>query len=124
MIAYLLAATLLIPINIWAAITPHLHSDISMRILHGASSLVLVPVLFSLWRLRRNLQLGLAVVFAVFLVVMVVVNTWITINGMGVELGWLDHLFLSLAASSVVAFYFTSPNDSRLATEGNPATGS
>lgn len=110
MIAYLLTAALLIPINIWAAITPHLHSDISMRILHGISSLVLVPVLISLWRSRHNLHMGLAAVYSVFLVVMVVVNVWITFNGMGVALGWLDHLFLSLAASTIVAFYFTKPS--------------
>jgi hypothetical protein len=109
MIAYLLTAALLIPINIWAAITPHLHSDISMRILHGVSSLVLVPILVSLWRSRHNLQLGLAVVYSVFLVVMFVVNVWITMNGMGVALGWLDHLLLSLATTTIVLFYFTKP---------------
>ncbi|MEN9766112.1 MAG: hypothetical protein RLZZ32_72 [Cyanobacteriota bacterium] len=124
MIAYLLAAALLVPVNIWAAITPHLHSDTSMRILHGSSSLVLVPVLITLWRSRRSLQQNLAVFYAVFLVVMVVVNVWITANGMGIKLGWLDHLFLSLAASSVVSFYFCSPIGSSLPSESQPSASS
>ena len=48
MIAYLLLTSLLIPVNIWAAITPHLHSVVSMRILHGVSVLVLLPLRFVL----------------------------------------------------------------------------
>ena len=42
MIAYLLITSLLIPINIWAAITPHLHTVLTMRVLHAASVTVLV----------------------------------------------------------------------------------
>ena len=45
MIIYLILCSLLIPVNIWAAITPHLLSDLSMRILHGLSTVVLLPLL-------------------------------------------------------------------------------
>ena len=30
MILFLVLCSLLIPVNVWAAITPHLHSDVSM----------------------------------------------------------------------------------------------
>lgn len=111
---YLLLAALLVPINIWAAITPHLHSVLSMRVLHLTSSLILVPPLLSLWleRGRLNPRL-LAAIYAVFLVVMLVVNLWITAMGMGVQFGWLDHLLLSLAAASLVAYYLIKPEDPR-----------
>ena len=32
MLAYLVLSSLLIPANLWAAITPHLHSDLSTRL--------------------------------------------------------------------------------------------
>ena len=48
MIAYLILCTLLITANGWAAITPHLHSDLSMRILHGRSTVALLPLLWNL----------------------------------------------------------------------------
>ena len=48
MLAYLVLSSLLIPANLWAAITPHLHSDLSMRVLHGLSTLVLLPLLLTL----------------------------------------------------------------------------
>ena len=105
MIAYLLLTSLLIPVNIWAAITPHLHTTLSMKVLHGVSILVLLPLLRSLWRDRRVIQRLPAIVLAIFLTVMVVVNVSITIQGMQLEFGWVDHLFLSLAALSVEAYY-------------------
>ena len=48
MILYLILCSLLVPANIWAAITPHMHSDLSMRVLHGLSTLVLLPLLWGL----------------------------------------------------------------------------
>ena len=48
MIAYLILCRLLITANGWAAITPHLHSDLSMRILHGHSTVALLPLLWNL----------------------------------------------------------------------------
>ena len=109
MISYLVLCSLLIPVNLWAAITPHLHSDVSMRILHGASTLLLLPLLFTLWNDRRQLQAIPTIVLGVFAVVMVVVNSWITAMGMGVEFGWLDHVLLAAAELSVVAFFLLEP---------------
>lgn len=112
MIAYLLLCAFMVPVNLWAAITPHLHSEVSMRILHLVSTLVLIPVLISLWQSRHSVLKALAVLYAVFLVVMAVVNSWITAMGMGVEFGWLDHIFLSISAASVIVFYLVAPDSS------------
>ena len=108
-LAYLVLAGLLIPTNLWAAITPHLHSELSMRILHGVSSATLVPLLVALGWQRRGLQQAMALLLTIFLSVMLVVNVWITLHGMGVAYGWLDHLLLALASASVVAFFLLKP---------------
>ena len=110
MISYLILCSLLIPVNLWAAITPHLHSDLSMRILHGVSTLALLPLLWQLWVRRKQDLLLFSLVLAVFLLVMVVVNGWITFMGMGVQFGWLDHIFLAIACSSVIAYFFAEPS--------------
>ena len=110
MLAYLIASSLLIPANLWAAITPHLHSEVSMRILHGLSTLALLPLLWQLWVRRKQDLRFFSLVLSIFLLVMVVVNGWITFMGMGVRFGWLDHVFLSIAASSVIAYFFAEPS--------------
>ena len=112
MLFYLLLTSLLIPANLWAAITPHLHSELSMRVLHGVSTAVLLPLLISLWRQRLQLQRLPASVLAVFVIVMVVVNLQITAMGMGVVYGWLDHVFLAIAAACVVLYYLIAPDES------------
>jgi hypothetical protein len=109
MIAYLILCTLLITANGWAAITPHLHSDLSMRILHGLSTLALLPLLWDLWIDRHLLQVVLSIVLSVFTVMLVLVNSWIAINGMGVDYGWLDHVMLALAFMAVVVFFLLKP---------------
>jgi hypothetical protein len=109
MISYLVFCSLLIPVNLWAAITPHMHSDLSMRILHGISTVLLIPLLTTLWGDRQQLMKLPAVVLAVFAVVLVVVNSWITAMGMGVEFGWLDHVLLAVSELSVVAFFLLEP---------------
>ena len=121
MIIYLLLTSLLIPVNIWAAITPHLHTALTMRILHGVSVLVLLPLLLSLWRDRRVIQPVSALVLAIFLLVMVVVNVTIAMQGMGVEFGWIDHLLLALAALSVEAYYLLEER-ATVPFEGCPAS--
>ena len=115
MISYLILCSLLIPVNLWAAITPHLHSDLSMRILHGVSTLLLLPLLLTLWRHRRQLQAVPAIVLSLFAIVMVVVNSWITAMGMGVEFGWLDHVLLAVAELSVVTFFLLEPQTNTVA---------
>ncbi len=109
MLAYLIVTSLLIPANLWAAITPHLHSEVTMRILHGTSTLVLLPLLWQLWVRRKQDFLPVNLLLAVFLLVMVFVNIWITAMGMGVKFGWLDHVFLAIACSSVIAYFFAEP---------------
>lgn len=118
LLAYLLLSALLIPINLWAAITPHLHSELSMRILHGVSSAALIPLLIVLPRQWRYLQKVLTLILGIFFTVMLVVNLWITANGMGVAFGWLDHTLLSIAAACVLTFFILRPdpiNQDRLA---------
>jgi hypothetical protein len=109
MIYYLVFCSLLIPVNLWAAITPHLHSDLSMQILHATSTLILLPLLVSLWSQRKRLNHFISFILSTFLSVMVVINTWIAFMGMGVRNGWIDHLFLALAAMSVEVYFLFMP---------------
>ena len=109
MIYYLVFCSLLIPVNLWAAITPHLHSDLSMQILHATSTLILLPLLVSLWTQRKRLNHFISFILSTFLSVMVVINTWIAFMGMGVRNGWIDHIFLALAAASVEAYFLFMP---------------
>ncbi|NCG16331.1 MAG: hypothetical protein GWP23_05095 [Synechococcales cyanobacterium H12SWP_bin.12] len=108
-IYYLVFCSLLIPVNLWAAITPHLHSDMSMQVLHAISTLILLPLLVSLWKQRKHLNQLICFILSVFLSVMVLINTWITFMGMGVRNGWFDHIFLALAAASVEAYFLLKP---------------
>lgn len=94
MVFYLIFCSLLIPINLWAAITPHLHSLFSMKVLHGVSTLILLPLIASLWTQRRHLDRLISIILFTFLSVMVVINSSIAIRGMGVKNGWIVHLFL------------------------------
>ena len=114
MIAYLIQISLLVPANLWASITPHLHTDLSMRLLHGVSTVVLLPPLVSMWRQRRQIQRLPALLLASFAVVLVVVNSKITAMGMGVEYGWVDHLFLAIACLAVLSFYLLSDEEDEL----------
>jgi len=109
MIAYLVFCSLMIPANLWAAITPHLHSDLSMRVLHGMSTLALLPLLLSLWQGRQLQSLLPSVVLGVFGVMLVLVNSGITSMGMGADFGWLDHVMLALAFMAVVVFFLLKP---------------
>ena len=111
MIAYLILCTLLVPANLWATITPHLHSELSMRLLHALSTAVLIPPLVSLWHQRRSVQPLPALLFAPFSIVLMVVNTQIALRGMGVRFGWIDHLFLTIACLAVIAFYLLTGDE-------------
>ena len=109
MIYYLVFSSLLIPVNLWAATTPHIHSDLSMQLLHATSTVILLPLLASLWIQRKHLNHITSFILSIFLCVMVVINTWITLRGMGVRNGWIDHIFLALAAASVGAYFLFMP---------------
>ena len=115
MIPYLILISLLVPANLWASITPHLHSDLSMRLLHGVSTLVLLPPLFSMWHQRRQIHRLPALLLTSFSLVLIVVNTHIAAVGMGVRYGWVDHLFLAIACLAVLAFYLLNDAEDELA---------
>ena len=110
MIPFLVFCSFLIPINAWAAVIPHLHSDLSMRLLHGVCTLVLIPLLLSLWLRRNDLNRWAALSLGLFSVVMVVVNSWIAGMGMGVEFGWLDHVMLACAEVALIAYFLLGPD--------------
>ena len=40
---------------------------------------------------------------------LVLVNSWITAMGMGVEFGWLDHLLLALSEVALAVFFLIAP---------------
>ena len=115
MIPFLVFCSLLIPVNLWAAITPHMHSDVPMRFLHGVCTVVLIPLLWVVWEQRRLLQPLPALVLAIFATVMVVVNSWIAAMGMGVEFGWLDHLLLALSEVALTVFFLMAPEPEPIA---------
>ena len=87
MVLYLIFCSLLIPVNLWAAITPHLHSELSMQLLHATSTLILLPLLASLWIQRKHFNQLTGFILSIFMCVMVVINTWITFMGMSAK--WL-----------------------------------
>ena len=105
MIVYLLLCSLLVPFNLWATVSPHLHSEWAMRLLHGSSALLLVPLLIALWNGRRKQHLFAAIVLAIFAAMLIAVNSFITVAGMGVRHGWLDHVLLAVAEVSVVIVF-------------------
>ena len=102
--------TALVPLNLLAAAFTHSHSDASMRILHGYSDLGLVfgiygsvVLLFFQTSMTNKLIYSLLIASNIYLFV---VNTWITVNGMGIPLGALFHL--ALAAIFTVNYYLTN----------------
>jgi len=98
----------LVPLNILAAFFAHEHSDASMRILHGYTSIGLVIGIFSAFSIFMNIRSKLKKirVFVPLLVINVwafYVNTWVAINGMGIPYGKQFHIFLAIL---IIANYF------------------
>ena len=98
----------LVPLNILAAFFAHEHSDASMRILHGYTSIGLVIGIFSTFSIFINIRSKLKKirVFVPLLVINVwafYVNTWVAINGMGIPFGKQFHIFLAIL---IIANYF------------------
>lgn len=94
----------LISLNLLAALFSHAHSDASMRILHGYSSIGLIPGLLTCGlsvrlalRDRYLAKLGLAVIWLLINSVLLAVNTWIAFQGMGIPKGNLFHFALAAA---------------------------
>ena len=98
----------LVPLNILAAFFAHEHSDASMRILHGYTSIGLVIGIFSAFSIFMNIRSKFKKI-RVFISLLLInlwafyVNTWVAINGMGIPYGKQFHIFLAIL---IIANYF------------------
>ena len=98
----------LVPLNILAAFFAHEHSDASMRILHGYTSIGLVIGIFSAFSIFINIRSKFKKI-RIFLPLLIInvwafyVNTWVAINGMGIPYGKQFHIFLAIL---IIANYF------------------
>ena len=98
----------LVPLNILAAFFEHEHSDASMRILHGYTSIGLVIGIFSAFSIFINIRSKLKKI-RVFVPLLIInlwafyVNTWVAIYGMGIPYGKQFHIFLAIL---IIANYF------------------
>ena len=98
----------LVPLNILAAFFAHEHSDASMRILHGYTSIGLVIGIFSAFSIFMNIRSKFKKirVFVPLLIINVwafYTNTWVAINGMGIPYGKQFHIFLAIL---IIVNYF------------------
>ena len=102
--------TALVPLNLLAAAFTHSHSDVSMSIQHGYSDLGLVFGVYGalvLLLLQSNaLKKLLLALLLVGNIAFFVVNTWITVNGMGIPFG--TQLHLALAAIFAANYFLIS----------------
>ena len=91
----------LVPLNILAAFFAHEHSDASMRILHGYTSIGLISGIFSTFSILVNIRSKLKRI-RVFVPLLIIniwafyTNTWVAINGMGIPYGKQFHIFLAV----------------------------
>ena len=98
----------LVPLNILAAFFAHEHSDASMRILHGYTSIGLVIGIFSAFSIFMNIRSRFKKI-RVFVPLLIInlwafyVNTWVAINGMGIPYGKQFHIFLAIL---IIVNYF------------------
>ena len=98
----------LVPLNILAAFFAHEHSDASMRILHGYTSIGVVIGIFSAFSIFMNIRSKFKKirVFVPLLIINVwafYINTWVAINGMGIPYGKQFHIFLAIL---IITNYF------------------
>ena len=115
----------LVPLNILAAFFSHQHSDASMRILHGYTSIGLIIGIFSAFSILVNIRSKFKKIriFVPLLIINVwafYTNTWVAINGMGIPYGRQFHVFLAVLITACtnemkrLLFYFcllyTSPS--------------
>ena len=98
----------LVPLNILAAFFAHEHSDASMRILHGYTSIGLLIGIFSAFSILINISSKFKKI-RVFVPLLIInlwafyANTWVAINGMGIPYGKQFHIFLAIL---IIANYF------------------
>ena len=91
----------LVPLNILAAFFSHQHSDASMRILHGYTSIGLIIGIFSAFSILVNIRSKFKKIRIFVPLLMINVwafytNTWVAINGMGIPYGRQFHVFLAV----------------------------
>ena len=91
----------LVPLNILGALFVHSHSDASMRILHGYTSIGLVFGIISAFSLLKNIRsqskkFGVITPLLIINIWALYVNTWVAINGMGIPYGRQFHVFLAI----------------------------
>ena len=91
----------LVPLNILAAFFSHQHSDASMRILHGYTSIGLLIGIFSAFSILVYIRSKFKKIriFVPLLIINVwafYTNTWVAINGMGIPYGRQFHVFLAV----------------------------
>ena len=91
----------LVPLNILATFFSHQHSDASMRILHGYTSIGLIIGIFSAFSILVNIRSKFKKIriFVPLLIINVwafYTNTWVAINGMGIPYGRQFHVFLAV----------------------------
>ena len=91
----------LVPLNILAAFFSHQHSDASMRILHGYTSIGLIIGIFSTFSILINIRskfkkIRIFVPLFIINVWAFYTNTWVAINGMGIPYGRQFHVFLAV----------------------------
>ena len=92
----------LISLNLLAGLFSHAHSDASMRILHGYTSIGLVSGLFACvtavrlqWSARHPWRIILLTLWTLLNLSLVMVNSWIAFKGMGIPYGNIFHLILA-----------------------------
>ena len=91
----------LVPLNILAAFFSHQHSDASMRILHGYTSIGLLIGIFSAFSILVYIRSKFKKI-RIFIPLLIInvwafyTNTWVAINGMGIPYGRQFHVFLAV----------------------------
>ena len=91
----------LVPLNILAAFFSHQHSDASMRILHGYTSIGLLIGIFSAFSILVYIRSKFKKI-RIFIPLLIInvwafyTNTWVAINGMGIPFGRQFHVFLAV----------------------------
>ena len=92
----------LISLNLLAALFGHSHSDASMRILHGYTSIGLLSGVFSCitgvrlqWSAHHPWRVTMLSLWTLLNLTIALVNTWIAFKGMGIPYGNIFHLLLA-----------------------------
>jgi hypothetical protein len=87
----------MIPLNLMAAAFIHTHTDASMRILHGYTSLGLIPGLFTVILMHlKKIRLGLIIIVLAVNVIFFLVNTLIAVSAIDMPYGQLFHALISV----------------------------